>query len=436
MEAHFLPGSKTFLVALLRAIKDFNRNNSLSFRFSPTAGLSARFACGPPNDPKYAVIAFHVYQPDLSTVLLEGSAAGSAATNASGGLIADAKVGGPTPASTPAGASATAKEPSSASTSPTKPAPISVNTTDKKSASGPNSPTKAGSSTAATPPASGPLFHNHSTIMTAFKDLVCNTDCIVAVHPRTLLHQLELVDDLDKISFKAEKAAGGHIPIWELYFESQDLGRKVLYEMDTVPRMEPIQIPPPPPKYSLIVQIEALEFQRTIAALQDTSDNVVISGGKNSITFLASGPNGTLQVGLVQKPPASPEKVPRFKVLSYVSSVKHTFDTRFLRGFTAGTPLGTYVTLSFASTGSFIHMKMSYPIEIDKTEDGCVRLATSAPAGASIGYASSPTHAESATAGSPVGSPIKNERPANIQGRGVVGRLEYYLMPVGSPDNI
>jgi hypothetical protein len=35
----------------------------------------------------------------------------------------------------------------------------------------------------------------------------------------------------------------------------------------------------------------------------------VISGTKNSITFCASGPSGTLQVGLVQKPPTSPEKV-------------------------------------------------------------------------------------------------------------------------------
>jgi hypothetical protein len=57
--------------------------------------------------------------------------------------------------------------------------------------------------------------------MTSFKNLMCKSDCIIAVHPRVLLHQLELVDDGDKITFRAEKAAGGGVPIWELYFESQ-----------------------------------------------------------------------------------------------------------------------------------------------------------------------------------------------------------------------
>jgi hypothetical protein len=145
-------------------------------------------------------------------------------------------------------------------------------------------------------------------------------------------------------------------------------------------------------------------------------------------------------------------QVPRFKVLSFVAPVKHTFDTRFLRGFTAGTPLGTYVTLSFASTGSFIHMKLTYPIEVDNSEDGTVRLATSSPTAGGFkpfahefasgipDPAGSPSRttppgggAESATVGSPVGSPVKMEKSADIQGRGVVGRLEYYLMPVGAP---
>ena len=50
------------------------------------------------------------------------------------------------------------------------------------------------------------------------------------------------------------------------------MGRKVLYEMDSVPLIEPIQLPTTPTKYSYVIQIESLEFQRTIAALQDTSD--------------------------------------------------------------------------------------------------------------------------------------------------------------------
>jgi hypothetical protein len=45
----------------------------------------------------------------------------------------------------------------------------------------------------------------------------------------------------------------------------------VLYEMDTVPRVEPLLLPSGI-RYGFIVQIEALEFQRTMAALQDTSD--------------------------------------------------------------------------------------------------------------------------------------------------------------------
>lgn len=41
--------------------------------------------------------------------------------------------------------------------------------------------------------------------------------------------------------------------------------------MDTVPKSEPWTLPTGI-KYAFVVQIEALEFLRTIAALQDTSD--------------------------------------------------------------------------------------------------------------------------------------------------------------------
>ncbi|KAI8835112.1 hypothetical protein BC829DRAFT_436919 [Chytridium lagenaria] len=274
VDATFKNGSKRLLISLLNAVKDFNKPNSLSLRFS-SKGITSRFACGPPMHPLQSIISFTLDTQDDDVL--------------------------PTPAASPT------------------PGAKEVDVKEKGLG-------KPG---------------------TAFAGFESRSETVITVHPRTLCHQLELVDE--------------------------DHGRKVLYEMDAVPHVEPIPPTVSVPKYTFIVQIEAEEFRRTIAALHETSEKVLVTGTKNSITFCSTGPIGTLQVGLVQKP-TPPNKIPRFKVLSYTSNMRLTFDSRFLRGFTIATPLSTYVTLSFG--GPQTPMKITYPIEADSLADGSIKLAS------------------------------------------------------------
>ncbi|KAJ3219097.1 hypothetical protein HDU67_002753 [Dinochytrium kinnereticum] len=388
VDATFKNGSKRLLIALLNAVKDFNKPNSLSLRFSPR-GITARFACGPPMHPLQSIISFALdTSDDTSEVSTEP----------------DAQTSMPTP-----------------STSPTPGASAKESVKPVLNVAG----------------ALAPGFKSG----TAFASFVSEAETVITVHPRTLCHQLELVDDSDQITIRGERTEKGDVPIYELYFESTDHGRKVLYEMDAVPRVEPIPPIVSLPKYLFVVQIEAEEFRRTIAALHETSEKVLVTGSKNSITFCSTGPIGTLQVGLVQKA-TPPNKIPRFKVLSYVSPIRLTFDSRFLRGFTIATSLSTYVTLSFGSPQTPV--KVTYPIELDTLSDGTVRLASLATThpttGSATAMSQSSTNGLETSAGSPdgegvveggvvaspVGSPIKVDNGVD---RVVAGRLEYFLLP-------
>ncbi|KAJ3104570.1 hypothetical protein HDU97_009082 [Phlyctochytrium planicorne] len=413
VEATFKNGSKRLLIALLNAVKDFNKPNSLSLRFSQR-GITARFACGPPMHPLQSIIMFTLdaSEDDSGSSASLTDPAAAAASSASDSLPVEAPPPMPTPSTSPIpGSTPKERKASTASIPPGLLTAVSV---------------KANSSLALIP---------GSRAGTSFSGLKCRTETIITVHPRTLFHQLELVDDGDLISIRGEKTEEGNVPIYELYFESGDHGRKVLYEMDAVPHVEPIPPMVTIPKYNFVVQIESEEFRRTIAALHETSEK----GSKNSITFCSTGPIGTLQVGLVQKQ-TPPNKIPRFKVLSFTSPIRLTFDSRFLRGFTIATPLSTYVTLSFG--GPQTPLKVTYPIEQDTLQDGTVRLASLAPVHptsvGSVGAPASPTSGtgvslpevedvgEGEVRESPVGSPVKVDSSVD---RAVVGRLEYYLLP-------
>lgn len=169
IESTFIPGSKHVLLYLLRAIKDFNRPNSLSLKFSST-GLGSQFTCGPPSDPKSSIVSFTLYPPSTS-------------------LTKPVHV--PNPSS-----STTTPTASKASGSPTK---IEINT--------------SASSTSTT-------VQQFSSILSRLITLRDGTESVITVHPRTLFHQLELMDEDDKITIRAEGGVSGMIPIYELYFES------------------------------------------------------------------------------------------------------------------------------------------------------------------------------------------------------------------------
>ncbi|KAJ3114890.1 hypothetical protein HDU96_001508 [Phlyctochytrium bullatum] len=423
VDATFKNGSKRLLIALLNAVKDFNKPNSLSLRFS-SRGINARFACGPPMHPLQSIISFVL---DNDEPAIDGAATPATGDNASAEGSLPLPPGLVTPSTSPTPGATPSSGTNGSSLAP--PAPNKERSLSFSSASGFSGP-------AALSPG--------AKTGTAFAEFVCKSETVITVHPRTLCHQLELVDDSDQITIRGDKTEKGDVPIYELYFESTDHGRKVLYEMDAVPRVEPIPPVVTLPKYTFVVQIEAEEFRRTIAALHETSEKVLITGTKNSITFCATGPIGTLQVGLVQKP-TPPNKIPRFRVLQFNSPIRLTFDSRFLRGFTIATPLSTYVTLSFGSPQT--PLKVTYPVEVDAMADGNVRLASLSPVlptpvtspatgapPAETPRAESPAHedakaAAAATLSTPAESPTKPTEAAGASDRVVVGRLEYFLLP-------
>ncbi|KAJ1566807.1 hypothetical protein HK405_008331 [Cladochytrium tenue] len=397
VDAEFFPGSKRVLVALLTATKDFNRANSLPLRFTPAAtvpspssvgdgGLTARFACGPPLDPRACVVSLSLPHAVPAFAAAENSAAATATAVGATSV--------PSPASTTLPASS-ATSPSSA-VSPTSPlgaAPAAISSASTASSPPVSDPSPTASSTASPPPALPSVAAFHPPRASAFSRLQVRAECVVSVQPATFARQLELVDELDRITVRAERAAGG-VPIYELYCESP--GRKVLYEMDAAPRTDPVALPVTPPVYNLVVQIEASEFQRTVAALQDTSDK---------------GP-------------------PRFRVLSYTAPVRLVLDTRYLRGFTLATGLGTFVTLSLHSPAHYA--KVSYTAEVDASFGG------SAP---EQGLPSPTASVQDRGGRSELVTPVSDaaSRPSSpataaprdvFGGRKSVGTLDYYLMPL------
>ncbi|KAJ3287118.1 hypothetical protein HK104_008743 [Borealophlyctis nickersoniae] len=241
----------------------------------------------------------------------------------------------------------------------------------------------------------------------AFQKYDCKRGNItVGLNPRALVQQLMLVDDEDKITIRADESEGGIVLLYELYFESPDLGKKCLYEMDAIPRIDRLG-PLPRTKYQIVCQIAADEFARIIGALADVSDKIVISANKNSMTFMATGSDGTLQVGLVQKPAALGETTPRFKVLSFHHTVRQTFDSRYLRGFTLATPLSPSVVLHLGTGRT--PLRVTYPIVVDSV-GGSESLVLSTAASAKRGVVRSP-----------------GEDAEGVQQ--VVGQLHYVLYP-------
>ncbi|KAJ1532468.1 hypothetical protein HK096_006605, partial [Nowakowskiella sp. JEL0078] len=155
------------------------------------------------------------------------------------------------------------------------------------------------------------------------------------------------------------------------------LTRKCLYEVDAIPLIDRF-VPLPDIQYSIVCQIQTNEFTRIVNALHGTSDKIVIIANKNSITFCASGSDGTLQVGLVQKP--SPSEKARFKVLSFQNPVKHVVDSRLLKGFTQASPLSSHVLLFLPPTPSPARpaapLRVTFEITVVELPGGSVVLSS------------------------------------------------------------
>ncbi|KAI8800307.1 hypothetical protein BJ742DRAFT_842167 [Cladochytrium replicatum] len=426
VEAQFQPGSKHLIIALLNAIKDFLPTNAANFIFSPR-GISLRFASGR-NTESRAVVACHIdadpfHRPFAFARNVKG-AAGRRRSSAS----------------------------SIAPSEHSEEATAAGGTPGRDSQSGGFLPPP--------PPVAGSGYG-------ALAKYVCTREAVfVGFNPRLMMDQLRLVDEDDKITLRAEENEEGTVLLYEMYIESQDFTRKILYEVDAIPLIDRF-VPLPDINYNVICQIQSGEFQRVITALHDTSDKISIVANKNSITFLSSGADGTLQVGLVQKPSAASEKHPRFKVLSYIAPTKHVVDARILRGFVLATPLSQHVILHLPappgtpsdstpppslSSGHSRSAAIPSPIRITY-EIEVVNMA--AAGGVGIQLASSYRSPTGVSISSPVGAqqsqqvqlspkaaaetPDSESAPSSMKPIGpppglslppkVVGQLHYFLMP-------
>ncbi|KAJ3122953.1 Cilia- and flagella-associated protein 47 [Nowakowskiella sp. JEL0407] len=208
---------------------------------------------------------------------------------------------------------------------------------------------------------------------------VCQKEAVlVGFSPQLMIEQLKLVDLDDTVTIRAEESEDGSVQIYEMYIESQDLTRKCLYEVDAIPLIDRF-VPLPDIQFSMVCQIKTTEFTRIVDALHGTSDKIVIIANKNSITFCASGSDGTLQVGLVQKPGTTADKM-RFKVLSFQAPVKHVVDSRLLKGFTTAAPLSPHVLLFLPPTPSATRpaapIRVTFEISVVELPGGNVVLAS------------------------------------------------------------
>ncbi|KAJ3038363.1 hypothetical protein HDV00_000784 [Rhizophlyctis rosea] len=390
VDVTFRPGAKTLLLSLFSAIKDFNPTHSINLVFTPR-GLAVRFAAHPTDDR--AVVAFQLDAGDAQADTR------SEASSATGPAPSSPIVAAPPgfPVSGMAGA----------------PAGITPLDTTRR--------TSVESS-------------HRRTDSIAFQSYECRKSSVtIGINPKAFVQQLMLVDDEDRITIRAEESDNGHVLLYELYFESPDLGKKCLYELDAIPRVDRLG-PLPRTKYAIVVQIASEEFARIVAALADTSDKVTIQANKNSITFLGTGADRTLQVGLVQKPAALGETIPRFKVLSYHATTRQTFDARYLRGFSLATPLSPSVVLHLGTGRT--PLRVTYPVVVDAVTspwggEGVV-LSTVGPNGGRAGGRGVGVKRHSSPAG--IGGDVDEVIEGGRQQ--VVGQLHYVLYPEGDGSSV
>ncbi|KAJ3035176.1 hypothetical protein HK097_004272, partial [Rhizophlyctis rosea] len=348
VDVTFRPGGKTLLLSIFSAIKDFNPTHSINLVFTPR-GLAVRFAAHPTDDR--AVVAFQLDAGDASADT-RSEASSTTGPGPSSPLVSGL-VGAPPPGLTPLDTSRSHRRTDSVDSSlhipPSSPRPASI-TSVTSVAPNLSAITNTPASTTA-------------TWVGAFQSYECRKSSVtIGINPKAFVQQLMLVDDEDRISIRAEDNENGVVMLYELYFESPDLGKKCLYELDAIPRADRLG-PLPRTKYAIVVQIASEEFARIVAALAETSDKVAVQANKNSITFMGTGADRTLQVGLVQKPAALGETIPRFKVLSYHAQTRQTFDARYLRGFSLATPLSPSVVLHLGTGRT--PLRVTYPVVVD-----------------------------------------------------------------------
>ncbi|RKO93061.1 hypothetical protein BDK51DRAFT_31756 [Blyttiomyces helicus] len=394
VDVTFVAGGKGILLALLNSIKDFSPAPSvINLVFTPRA-LSVRFPAHPQDDR--AIVQFQLDAPlppnatSAATPLSPTVAAAIAPTAPSpipGAQPLEPQLStSPTPpyAWGPLSSPPTVPSPLAGPTVPRLPTPNQISATKTRAASplhlsvsgAGNASQSAGSSPSSSisSPTNVPspvssetsfasLGRRSSPSHCIFRSFSCGKPLVViGINPRTLVNQLMLCGEDDFISLRAEESENSTVLLYELYFESRDLGRKCLYELDAIPRVER-PCPVPRSDYQVICQIASIEFARIVGALGDTSGAISITATRTSITFCATGTDSTLQVGLVQKPLGPSETVPRFKVLSYNQPVTQSFDSRYLRGFTLATPLSPSVILHLG--GGRIPLRVTYPVVVD-----------------------------------------------------------------------
>ncbi|KAL7753462.1 hypothetical protein RI367_001237 [Sorochytrium milnesiophthora] len=177
-----------------------------------------------------------------------------------------------------------------------------------------------------------------------------------------LYNYLQVANEDDSIVMRVEDERGGIARIYELYMENHDKSRKVLYEIDSVPSPDVLSTLPEP-VYHAVYKVPAEEFCRICSSLSFISDKVTVLAKEKQVTFMASGQEGTVQIGLAQKLRQNPPAKPPLSVVNFTNSVHQSFDLSYLMKFNAAASLSTYVHIFMA-----VNSPMRIQFDFDKVD--------------------------------------------------------------------
>ncbi|KAI9199498.1 proliferating cell nuclear antigen, C-terminal domain-containing protein [Polychytrium aggregatum] len=390
LEVVFRPGSKSILVDLLSAVKDIAQFSTLSLVFTPR-GLLVRFVT--PYDSLLGpgcVVSFHLDAPEqdcpaqpAGTYSTHGGGVGSVPTVPSlAPQVSSSNQTVPTGASLPIPGPQRDDQESMMMMATTAmrmshEAPL-FSSSSSSSVSG--LPGDLGDYPSGDLPMADPAFTG------VFSSYVCQKDSmIIGIDPAVFLKQLSMVDDEDSLTIRADESDRDFVALYEMYFESPDKSRKCMYEVDAISstgRITALQ----PMKYSVVCQVSSAEFSRIVHSLAETSEIVTINAGKNSITFLASGPTGTLQVGLAQK--AYEERNPKLRVISCSKSAQQTVESKLLLEIAKAVPLSQHVVLHLSDDK--VPIRITFPMIADILPQGSIQLRRPGMGGIGLGLNGSP----------------------------------------------
>ena len=197
-----------------------------------------------------------------------------------------------------------------------------------------------------------------SLFAAGFQDYRCDRQMLLGIKIASMSRILKCANNEDQMLLRAEDGADEI----SFMFESAKRERMSVFDMKLMEiESDPLAIPEQ--KYSCVVSLPAVEFQRICRDLQTFGDYVDISVTKGDVTFSVYGESGNGQVRLssTQSVDAKPDES---TTIFCETPLSLSFALRFLCLFTKATPLSSTVTLSMVSNE--VPLVVEYPISNDK----------------------------------------------------------------------